>query len=205
MRGSIMIRIMALMVCLQVANAEDALVQGGKSPTGKYEVRLYRDRSEISGDDDGYSYEVFDVLKEKVLKRFRAGGTFADYNGALVTSKVMWAPSGHFFWLTDHGGRHDMDLYLYKVAKSDVIALTVPDYLHRALSLVGADRIFRASVVEPIRWDGDTLVSSYYFDAEKDSTISGPYTTQFTLSMPKAGKMDVELTGMDQPVSNPND
>jgi len=194
-----------LVVCFQVAHAEDALVQGGKSPNGRYEVRLCKS-GEISPGTSGYSYELADSNTGKVLQQFSAGGGFADYYGAIMVSEVLWSPSSRYFALLDHGSRHSMELYLFRVAGSGVIELKAPDYLKKGLTLAGEKTIYLVSVVKPISWSENSLTSNFYFDATTVPYGRSPlYSTKFKIAMPKGDGVNVELVSMDKPVGNPND
>lgn len=192
--------IVNLLVVL-VARAEDSLVRGGKSPDGRYEVRIYQTASKEPSD---YYYGVFDTKGHKLIEELSEGATYASYTGAKKTATVLWNPSGHFFALTDHSGRHSMELYVYRVSSTDVALLKMPDYLQNGLDLVHAKGVYLISVVRPQSWTGNTLTCDFLFDAHIETGRSPLYETTFDLTIAQDSKI-LNLTRMETPKANPND
>ena len=164
-----------------------ATASGGLSPDGRYEVLIYQDDSL---QPSNYFYGVFDARRTRLLAKLSTDGGFCDYAGALKTSVVVWNPTSTEFALLDHGTRHSMDLYVYRVASTHAVAISLPDYLGEALGRVGAKSCYATSVVGPIKWNETSLDCHLIFDASTEQGRSGFYETTFTLKPgPAAGKM----------------
>lgn len=190
--------IVLLLLCT-ISKADDELESGGKSPNGRYEVRIYESGTDDSEPSNHY-YGVFDTRKGKVIKTLDEGGGFCDYEGAIEMTKVLWNTAGDAFALIDHGTRHSMDLYINEVQGSQVRELRVPDHLKKALSLVGAKECYATSVVKLLTWNGNALTCSFIFDAET-STNRGPfYDTKFTITLRQDKKDGARITSIEKPV-----
>ena len=188
---------LVLLMWCNISNAEDALASGGKSPDGRYEVRILKDDSR---DPSNYSYRVVDTSNEKLVKKLDETGGFCEYEGAIQTSKVLWNSSSTLFGLTDHGTRHSMDLYIFNVQRSGVSEIKIPDYTKEGLSLVGATECYGTSVVTLKEWNGDALTCAFAFDAEINGSRSPLYKTTFTATVKLSKKGSAQITSMDKPV-----
>jgi hypothetical protein len=186
----------------QLCRGEDAFVQGGISPDGRYEVRIFKTASE---DDypSNYYYAVVNAKSNKVIQKLAEGGGFADYDGAKNLSEVVWHESGDFFALTDHGTRHSMEMYVYQISPPKVTLLNTQDYFQNALGRVGAISVYATSVVKPQRWDKDDLICSLFFDARTKTGRSPQYTADFKLELAHGPNMVSRLSfvEMSPPVS----
>jgi hypothetical protein len=170
-----------ILISLVSAFGEDSLVNGGKSPDGRYEVRIYQTNTR---DPSNYYYGILDTKTGKLIKQLPEGGGYSLYKGAATTAFVLWHSSSHFFALTDHGTRHSMEMYLYEITPDDVILIHQPDYYQNALGRVDATEGYATSVVKPLKWDKDVLTCSLIFDAEIPGHGRSPfYKTQFTLDL----------------------
>jgi hypothetical protein len=180
---------------------EDSLVEGGSSPDGRYEVRIYKTGEE--GDPSNYYYAVVNAKTGKIVQKMNEGGGFAVYEGALGMSHVLWHSSGDFFALTDHGTRHSMEMYVYQVAPPQVTLLKTQDYFQNALGRVGATSVYATSVVKPLRWNKDDLICDLFFDTHKDKGRGPEYTTEFTLELQHGANLGSNLmfVSMNPPVS----
>ena len=98
-----------LFLAFSILHAEEALLEGGKSPDGRYEVRIYHTNSR---DPPDYFYGVVDTKANSLLKQLEEGGGYSRYSSAKEISKVFWHPSSRFFALTDHGTKHSMEMYI---------------------------------------------------------------------------------------------
>lgn len=182
------------------ARSEDHPLKGGKSPDGKYEVRVFKnDRSELSN----YYYGLYDLKTKKVVKKMQEGGGFTNYDGAQETAEVLWHPSSRFFALTDHGSRHSMELYVYRLSPSSVELLKAPDYFQNALGRIGATECYLTSVVKPVRWEENALVSELTFDAyeTREEGVQGRspfYHVTFWLEITE-GSSFLRFTRMEKP------
>jgi len=182
-----------------ISHAENTLASGGKSPNGRYEVRIYKSGGPDDSDPSNYSYGVLDTRNGKVLQNLNEGGGFCDYQGAIEMAKVLWNSAGDVFALIDHGTRHSMELYIYNVKSSSISEVKVPDYLKEGLSLVGANQCYGTSVVKLGTWKGDTLACSFIFDAETDAGRSPFYDTTFTITVQHGKKNGAQITSMEKP------
>ena len=189
--------------CGTFLRAEDALVNGGTSPDGRYEIRIF----ETSGrDPSNYFYGVVDTKSGKLIKQLDEGGGYAVYEGAKETGKVLWHPSSRFFALTDHGSRHSMDLYIYEISRSQVTLIQTPNYFQNALGRVGSTEGYLIEIVTPISWDKDFLTCTMDFDAylPNNQGRSPTYTTRFKLELLHGPNQASELLlkGMTDPKAN---
>ena len=169
-------------VSFRITNAEDALVQGGESPDGRFQVRIYKTGDE--GNPSNYNYAVVDAKTGKIIQKLQEGGGIAMYEGAETMSRVIWHRSGSFFALTDHGTRHSIEMYVYEIAPPNVALLKTQDYFQNALGRVGATSVYATSVVQPLRWDKDDLICDLVYDSYAPTGGRSPqYTTEFTLHL----------------------
>lgn len=159
---------------------EDSLVQGGLSPDGRYEVRIFQTNSQSRGD---YYYAVVDAKSKQIIQKLAEGGGVCVYKGALNMAHVLWHNSSNFFALTDHGSRHSLEMYVYEIAPPKVTLLTTQDYCQNALGRVGATEVYATTVVKPLRWDKDNLVCSYTFDTQAENGRGPTYSAEFTLQL----------------------
>jgi hypothetical protein len=177
--------------------AEDSLASGGKSPDGRYEVRIYE--TGTSDDPSNYSYGVFDTTKGKLIAKLNEGGGFCDYQGTIEMTKVLWNSTGDAFALVDHGTRHSMDLYVNVIRGSGVRQIQVPDYLKDGLSLVGATEDYLTSVVTLLGWKGNSLTCAFTFDAMMNAGRSPFYDTKFTITIKHGKEETARIVSMDRP------
>jgi hypothetical protein len=159
---------------------EDSLVGGGRSPDGRYEVRIFQTESR---DPSDYYYAVVDARRGEIVQRLSEGGGYSRYKGAATTASVLWHSSGEYFALTDHGSRHSMEMYLYAVTPRAVTVIRSPDYFQNALGRVNATEGYLTSVVKPLKWTGDDLVCDLIFDATSRTKGRLSYKTRFTLRL----------------------
>jgi hypothetical protein len=163
------------------AYGEDSLVKGGKSPDGRFEVRIFQTDTQ---DPSDYYYAVVDAKSHKVIKKLSEGGGYALYKGVINTSEVLWHPSSHFFALTDHDGRHSIDMFIYEASSESITLIKQPEYYQNALGRIGATQGYLISVVKPISWDKDVLRCDLVFDATiPDFGRSPVYTAPFSLEL----------------------
>ena len=156
------LRLLCILAFATFLHAEDAILSGGQSPDGRYQVRIYQTDS---SDPSDYYYGVLDMKTHKILKKLSEGGGFSVYKGAKDISKVIWHPSSRFFALTDHGTRHSMEMYIYEVTPDDVTLIEQPDYYQNALGRVNSTEGYMTCVTKPIDWKGDVLRCNLFFDA----------------------------------------
>ena len=196
----------ALLLFLVVASlgsvfGEDSLVQGGDSPNGRFQVRIYKTGDE--GNPSNYYYAVVDAKTGRIIQKLQEGGGFALYEGAKDTSKIVWHASGNFFALTDHGTRHSMEMYVYEIAPPNVTLLKTQDYFQNALGRVGATSVYATAVVKPLRWDKDDLICDLFFDSYAPTGGRSPqYSTEFTLNLEHGQNMasNLRFVSMKPPI-----
>ncbi len=183
MKGALLV-LLILTFGLRLALAEDALVPGGESGNGRYQVRIYKSNLPSSDPDytSDYHYALVNAKSGRVIGTLGIGGGHYDYNGALGFFYVLWDPTNRFFVITDIGFRHTMQMYLFEVEGNSLELLDTPDYFYYALKRVGRSSVYATCVAKPLRWVGDKLVSDLYYDTrEPDNGRGLTYTTTITL------------------------
>ncbi len=185
---------------------ENTLVQGGLSPDGRYEVRIFKTGpDDDSGNPSNYYYAVVNARSEKIVQKLAEGGGFCVYEGAQNMSHVLWHNTGKFFALTDHGTRHSMEMYVYEVAPPKVILLTTQDYCQNALGRVGATEVYATTVVKPLRWNKDDLICNYTFDTRTKDGRGPTYEVEFTLHLQHEPNIASNLMFVDMKTPNSQD
>jgi len=154
---------LTMIAAITPAVAEDALVEGGRSPDGGYEVRLVR-TPDYSPDKDGSEYLFHIRAGDKTLVTV-AGSGFRGYPVAKEYCKALWDKSGRFVAITDRDTRHSTAFHIVAVSPDKTQELEIPHYAQNALGRVDATEVDIASVSTPIRWDDDELIMEYYFTA----------------------------------------
>jgi hypothetical protein len=146
--------------------AEDALVEGGRSPDGRYEVRLVRDPNydpSISASE--YLFQVRAAKNTKPLVEL-AGSGFRSYTIAQGYCTALWDQSSRFVAIKDRDTRHSTELHIVSVLPDETRELHIPDYVQNALGRVDAVTVDSACVSTPKRWDKDNLIVQLYFTAK---------------------------------------
>jgi hypothetical protein len=143
-----------------VAFAEDALMDGGRSPNGNFEVRIAR---EATNDPSDYGIHIHSVATAKPFFTLDGIGGLLHYPGALERCHALWHPSSQFVAITDQGTRHSRELYLLAVYPDRAERLEFPNYVQNALGRVNATSVDFACISSPKRWDGDDLLVDFSF------------------------------------------
>lgn len=154
-----------LVVCLtlSLAHAEEKSASGGKSPDGRYEVRVSLE--ETTYDPLGYGMHIHDLVAGKRVFTFPGTGGYLKFNGAVERNQAYWHSSSRYVAITDQGTRHSRELYVVSLEGETPVVLEAPDFYQNALGRVGAVHTDFAQVVTPQRWDGDDLILQLYFTA----------------------------------------
>jgi hypothetical protein len=135
--------------------AESALMQGGRSPDGEYEVRIFR---EPLHDPSDYSIGIYPAGGSEPLYTLDGTGGFLRYPAAVERCRAFWHSSSQFVAVTDQGTRHSRELYLLAVQPHGVERLELPNYIQKALGRVDATEIDSQCVSTPKGWEGDDLL-----------------------------------------------
>jgi hypothetical protein len=170
---------LVLLLC-GLARAENALVKGGKSPDGRFEVRIYGSPEREPSD---YYYALVKADTGKLVKELPTRGGFSKYSGAAETTSVVWHSSSKFFAITDRGTRHSSELYVFEVQDDGIEMLELPNFFQNALGRINATEGYAVSVAKPLRWEDKDLICSFVFDATLKAGRSPQYTTEFTLRL----------------------
>jgi hypothetical protein len=181
------------------AAAEDALVEGGRSPDGRYEVRLVRTPN-YNPNNDGSEYLFHIRAGDKPLVTVPGSG-FRGYPIAKEYCKALWDRSSRFVAITDRETRHTTALHIVSVLPDGTRQFEIPDFVQNALGRVNATEVDFACTTTPKRWDGDDLIVQLYFTANGRHT----YTCDVTLhvhheerSMPSLGLKAVSKPKEDE-------
>jgi len=160
-----------------LALAEDALVDGGRSPDGRYEVRLVRTAhyDPINGGSEYLFHITADKIKKSLLTL--GGSRFRGYPVAKEYCKALWDKSSRFVAITDRDSRHSTEIHVVVVSASAATQLEIPDYVQNALGRVNATEVDFSCVSTPKQWDGDDLIVQLYFTANRRHS----YTCDVTL------------------------
>lgn len=160
--------------------AEDALVEGGRSPDGRSDVRLVRTPN-YDGNKDGSEYLFHITAKNTKKPLLKLGGSgFRPYTSAQKYCKALWDKSGRFVAIMDRDTRHSTDIHVIVVTPSRATNLEIPDYAQNALGRVDATEVDFACISNPKHWDGDDLILQLYFTANGRHSYTCDVTLQVT-------------------------
>src|SRR5262245_33396239 len=104
-------------IIVTASAAEDALVEGGLSPDGRFEVRIAR---EPSRDPSDYSVHIHAAKAKKPFYTLEGIGGLDRYPDAKQSCRAIWHSSSQFVVITDHGTRHSKEIYLLDVTPNHV-------------------------------------------------------------------------------------
>jgi hypothetical protein len=166
MLASLEVKIFAFFIAVTCvvhpALGEETLMEGGRSPTGKYEVRITQ---ETKDDPHDYGINIYSNAGAKPLFSLDSIGGYLRYSGAIERCRAIWHSTGEFVAITDQGTRHSRELYIVAVYPDHAERLEIPDYAQNAFGRVDATSADFASVASPQDWDGDDLIVKYHFTA----------------------------------------
>jgi hypothetical protein len=172
-------------------------LDGGRSPNGRFEVRIFRDPHSEPSD---YAIRIQSAATGRSLFTLDDVGGYLQYPGALERCHALWHSSSQFVAVTDQGTRHSREFYILAVYPKRVERLKVPDYIQNALGRVGVTEVDFACVSTPMRWDQDDLIVQFHFTANNRRS----YTCEVVLrifhsesSLPYLG-----LTSVSKPTEN---
>lgn len=162
------------------ACAEDALMEGGRSPNGSHEVRVVHTSKSESSD---YAIRIQSARTGKSFFTLDGIGGLLSYRVALERCRALWHSSGDFVVITDQDTRHSSEIYIIAIAEGRAARLALPDYVQNALGRVNATEVDLHCISTPIRWEGDDLLLSLYFSVDAPGQGRLFYTCDCTLAL----------------------
>jgi hypothetical protein len=175
---------LSLILATGFASAEDALMQGGRSPDGRFEVRIVRHAN--SGPDnlpDTYSIHLHAARTAQPFYSLDSIGGYNRYGAAIERCRALWHSSGEFVVITDQATRHSKEIYIVAISNGRAERLDIPDYIQNALGRVGATEIDLHCISTPKAWSGDDLLLTLYFSARPPRGGRHFYTSDVTLHL----------------------
>jgi len=195
-------RILFLVLALALvtsARAKEALIEGGCSKDGRFEVRIIQDTNRDSPSD--YVFAIYNVRTNERLVRFDEVGGILRYDDACKNSKALWNDSNSFVVFTDSGTRHSTEIYVFEVSDTSAQRIQLPDYLQNAIGRVGATEAGIICGSIPKRWDSNSLHLTLDFDVFRSSQERrGLYTCDVTLAFESTNA--ARLTEVTKPKSD---
>lgn len=181
-----------------LAWAEDALVDGGLSPDGRFEVRIAGDQK---NDPSNYAIHIHDAKAKKPFYTLEGIGGFEHYPEAKQSCRALWHPSSRFVVITDRGTRHSKEIQLLEVSPGRVEKLNLPDYVQNALGRVNATETDLHCISTPETWKNDDLFLIFYFSTSTPEHGRRLYTCDVTLHITygENQRSSVRLRGVTQP------
>lgn len=176
------------------ASAEDALVKGGRSPDGAYEVRVVRKEGEPSG----YGIQVHDTSGKKPAFTLSDTGSHLDYNGAVEHCTADWNKSGDLVAITDRKAERSRELFILSVTPDSTEELRIPDYIQNALGRIDQTMPGNDCATTPREWGEDNLL----LDILLKSNFGGMHECRAVLKVLRDGDTArrVYLTLMTDPI-----
>lgn len=195
MRTLLLVITSALAVSMQ---AKEALVDGGRSKDGHYEVLIVEDPDSEPSD---YVFDIVDTQTRKRLARVEDAGGILRYNAARGTSRALWDDSSSFVVFTDQGTRHSLEIYAFYVSGASATRIALPDYVQNALGRVDATQIDLHCLSAPKRWDGTKLNLELGFSVSNPARGRVFYSCDVTLGFHR-GDSSASLLRVTQPKSD---
>ncbi len=159
---------------LAAEGMEEALLPGGRSPDGRYEVRV---RGSVEA-PYGYEILVYAAGGKQPIHTLADVGGILRYTTAREECKALWHPSSKFVVVTDQPTKHSRVLHILAVSGDRVERLKAPDYAMNAIGRADAVDHYRRSVSTPQRWEGDDLHLNLRFD-----TRDGEFSSEVVLHL----------------------
>ena len=163
---------------LAAEGMEEALLPGGRSPDGRYEVRV---RGSVEA-PYGYEILVYAAGGKQPIHTLADVGGILRYSTAREECKALWHPSSKFVVFTDQPTKHSRVLHILAVSGDRVERLKAPDYAMNAIGRADAVENYRRSVPTPQRWEGDDLHLNFRFD-----TRDGEFSSEVVLHLRHGG------------------
>ena len=193
--------IAALLAMTVSVMAEDALVEGGLSPDGRYEVRIAQVPER---DPSDYAIHIHATNAKKPFYTLEGIGGYDRYGGARQSCRAFWHPTGEFVVVTDRGTKHSREIYLLAVTPNDTQRLHVPDYVQNALGRVDATHTDLHCFSTPKNWKDDDLTLELYFSTCAPERGRRFYTFSVVLHLNHGRNQApyVQLTRVSKPKEN---
>lgn len=167
------------------ARAEDALLEGGKSPNGKFEVRIAPD------EEMNYSIRIQSTAQKDRVDKLGEIGGWMTYEAARERDRALWHASSRVVAISDSGAKRSSQVYLWALVEGRFLRLELPGFEDNALGRVGALYSDRTNVVTPVKWEGKDLHLKYVFTANN--------LTQYSFSVVLS--VDVDSSSAVPPVT----
>jgi hypothetical protein len=181
-----------------VRNYESALLEGGLSPDGRYEARIFKFND--LPEPNNYKYAICPVGKGKKPQFLDLGGGYFNYDAMKGEAKALWHPSSKCLAISDRSSNHSSELYFVSFLGGRFQPVAVDEsYLHNALGRV--DMVSRPlfNAVQPLAWDGDSLRCVLLF---KQAGSSVNYSVDFSFEISDwtdGSPSEFRLGSMEQP------
>jgi hypothetical protein len=159
---SLRLALLALVGLASSARALDLPIGGGRSPDGRYELRV----GGLSADSEGYHFALVDAANGRQIGTAEVGGGHCDLAGASATAKVLWHPANTFIALTDAGSRHSQELYVFAVSARGLKQVKIPEAVPVGIKREDGTKeaeLSNGDFCEPLRWEKDRLVVEVSF------------------------------------------
>jgi hypothetical protein len=160
--NAVLAALLVLALSIVPAVAEDALVDGGLSPDGRFEVRIAHDPNR---DPSDYAIHIHAAQNNTPLYSLKETGGYYRYDAAKQNCRAVWHPSSHFVVISECKHRTSREIYLFEVTATAVTPLRIPDYVQNALGRVNATQIYLHCFSWPKSWTNDDLTLSLLFSA----------------------------------------
>lgn len=175
---------LSLVLIGALANGEDALMNGGRSPDDRYEVRIAHHSSTDPNDVlDTYSIHLQATKTAKPFFTLDSIGGYNRYAAATERCAALWHQTSQFVVVTDQATRHSREIYVVAISHGHAERIQIPDYVQNALGRVNATEIDLHCVSTPTRWDGDDLRLTLFFSVHSPERGRLFYTCDITLHL----------------------
>lgn len=159
-------------------------MDGGRSPNGRYEVRIaHQVSNDPNSSPDGYVIHLHVAKRAKPFFTLDGVGGYNRYAAATERCHAFWHESSEFVVITDQATRHSKEIHILAVSDGHAERLAFPDYIQNALGRVGATEIDLHCVSTPKAWNGDDLALILYFSAKSQERGRHFYTSDVTLHL----------------------
>lgn len=145
-----------LLLALLHANlgAAEALIVGGKSPDGRFEVVL-----EDGG--TGYPAALIRNTQSKSILSDSIGGGYGNSVQVLseeFNSKAAWSPDSTKVLIKTRGTKWSTNLALLQLRNGKFVEAELPDFYPAVLKDIGVASIYRRAFTSPLRWSDNSTV-----------------------------------------------